>query len=1038
MIRQTHLTRGKGKKGSPQAVANYEENQHDPEKAVGYYEFGAQREWLGKGAEEAGLRGEIDKADMIRILSGIAPDGTDISKRGGQNQESRRFGEELTVSAPKSVSVMSVRDRRIVAAHQAAVRDAIAYVEKHMVYARMGKGGVDTEFTGNIIAGRYTHEDSRPDEKTGRVSMHLHDHVVIANMTRRSDGKWVALKIDWGHNNEKKMLADAIYKASLAKRLRRLGYEIERERGFDFEIKGITREQIAHFSPRSENIKEEIGGERNSVSAKAREAAQNKTRLRKNKQIPATEQRFAWLEEMREVGLDAQGLQEEADRRAAAGVEYEMTAEQAVQSAIRHLSERDTTFSKDALRQVALAAGIGQVTLDEVDQAIDARAGGLLHAGRGEGLQAEQFTTRAAVLREAEILARASEGRGKAEAIINDPVTEPSPKIFSPEKEQHHESKRDETIGHYQSYPARTPALSNDRLRVLSSSRLDADTRRADSGLLQADGALDRPRSSVMRRAGDEPRAVKKLLDAREEAQGWKFSLGQRAAVNLALTSEDRHLGIVGYAGAGKTTAMSVIVEQYKQAGYEVIGVAPSAAAARELESAGCDKTQTLAAALLEKRDPEDTQKRLYVLDEAGMVSARDFDRFYRKADQENARTLSVGDPLQLQSVEAGTAFKQLLETGALEHVKIDEIQRQRDPQLREIATAFARGDAEKAVELAKPYMRQVGKSELTQTAADAYLSLSKEDREKTLLLVGTNKTRQEINNEVRKGLIQEGTLGKESVTVTALDKMDLTKEQIKQSANFQSDDGKQVVVAIREKDGSGKSRQELYDVVDTKGGMLTLRSKEGNRTELVIDPAKKQIEAAFTERQIELRDGEKIMFRQNDKDRDITNGNIGTVHIRNGKAQAKIGDKIVDVGEKPTAFDYAYARTIHSSQGATVERAIVVGEANRVATAEAGYVACSREKTGLEIITNDTEKLGQVWKNFSKRQKALEAAKQGQEMDLPRDMTLAQIRAARREADRELEQGDKVQQQDQRRDRQQDQERDRQQAARQRLGVER
>ncbi|OFC60513.1 hypothetical protein BAE30_07940, partial [Acidithiobacillus caldus] len=807
MIRATHLTSGKGGKGSPAAVAKYARNERDEERAVGYYEHGAQSEWLGRGAEMAGLRGEVQQADMVRVLSGTAPDGSDISSRGGQTEESRRFGEELTISAPKSVSIMAVEDRRIVAAHQAAVREAIAYVEKEMVYARRGKGGVETEFTGNLLAGRFTHEDSRPDTETGRVAPHLHDHVVIANMTRREDGQWVALKLDWGHENEKKLAADAIYKASLAKNLEALGYEIERGKGHDFEIQGITREQIEHFSPRSEAIKAEIGGERSGVSAKEREAVQNKTRLRKKEELSATAQRFAWRQELREAGVPAAALREAAERRAAGLERDTMTPEMAVQSAIRHLSERDTTFSKDQLRQAALAAGLGSVGIEDVDRAIEARVGGLLDAGKAKGLRAEQFTTKAASLREAEILARAREGKGQAEAIIGKVSKAPESGDLPSFTSKEIQDGRRTAVAVPNTQEARP--LTGHLLQGLSQRHLDAEQVGQNRGVLPGDAGTGRQRDGTLRRDvhGPEPAigAVAAIIEAREKAQGFAFSQGQRAAVELALTSEDRHIGIVGAAGAGKTTSMALIVEEYKKAGYEVIGVAPSAAAARELESAGCDRTQTLASALLEKRDPEDKKPRLYVLDEAGMVSAKDFDAFYRKADTEGARTLSVGDPRQLQSVEAGTAFKQLLESRSIEHVRIDEIQRQKDPALREIAQAFARGDAERGVELAKPYMRQVEKGALVNTAADAYLSLSPEEREKTLLLVGTNKTRQEINEKVREGLVKEGTLGDRGVTVTALDKMDLTKEQAKRSENYR--DEKQVVVSIREKGEDGKSR---------------------------------------------------------------------------------------------------------------------------------------------------------------------------------------------------------------------------------------
>ena len=192
MIRNTHLS------GSPGAVAKYMESLHEEHvnrkgevKATGYYSMqgGAPSEWFGKGAQAQGLAGAVAQEDMIRALSGIVKHtGEDISTRGGQTAETRRMGEELTIAAPKSVSIMSVEDPRIVQAHQKAVRAAMQYVEKEMVHARIGKGGSKgNDFSGNLTAGLYVHEDAR-DSSTGRVAPHLHTHAIISNMTQRSDG----------------------------------------------------------------------------------------------------------------------------------------------------------------------------------------------------------------------------------------------------------------------------------------------------------------------------------------------------------------------------------------------------------------------------------------------------------------------------------------------------------------------------------------------------------------------------------------------------------------------------------------------------------------------------------------------------------------------------------------------------------------------------------------------------------------------------------------------------------------------------------
>ena len=891
MIRNPHLT------GSPAAVAQYMQSKHEEHltrsgevKAAGYYSMsgGAPSEWFGKGAEAQGLVGAVAAEDMVRALSGqVKHTGEDISTRGGQTAETRRMGEELTIAAPKSVSIMAVEDSRIIQAHQVAVRAAMKYVEQEMVHARLGKGGgKGNDFSGNLTAGLYTHEDAR-DSATERVAPHLHTHAIISNMTQRADGKWVGMKLDWGHNNEKKMTADSVYKAELAREVKALGYQIEKGKGTDFEIAGITREQIDYFSPRSEDIKKEIGGDRGEVSAKERQAAQNKTKGNKST-LSQIDQRYAWRREFREQNMDLHAIHDRALRRESAGIPVsQITAEDAVKSAVRHLSERDSVFSEQSLKSEALSAGLGDVSPEDVDAAIESRAAGLVYAGQAEGLKDRQFTTKTAIFTEAEILYRGKEGRGKAEALypVQEVETQEPLDVIQLNEKELQDGKRKYAHDNAVHNTEAVGTLSANGLRELSQCSLDANQTGEDSSVLHGDEGLDRSGNPDLRRPGDDPR-MNAIISTQEEKQGFKFSDGQKAAVELALTSQDRHLGVVGSSGAGKTTSMKVIVKEYQQAGYTVIGVAPTSKAKRELESAHCNETITLADALLRKPSLDEsgqpTQKILYVMDEAGMVSSKDFDRFYKRADIENARTLVVGDPYQIESVEAGTPFAQLLETGSIDHVKIDEVQRQRAaPELLKIAQAFASGNAAKGVELAKPFMTQVhvekgqDKDEaLAKVAASRYLSMSPQERADTYFIADTNKKRQAINNHIRDGLTATGALGADAVKITALDKLDMTKEAATESKNYVSKDGTaQVVVefhrAYADKDlGVAAEKGSQWLVTDTSGGKLTLQNRNDPAKKLQVNPVKITV-AAFTSREMELRTGDQVYFRQNDKTRD-------------------------------------------------------------------------------------------------------------------------------------------------------------------------
>jgi len=134
-----------------------------------------------------------------------------------------------------------------------------------------------------------------------------------------------------------------------------------------------------------------------------------------------------------------------------------------------------------------------------------------------------------------------------------------------------------------------------------------------------------------------------------------------------------------------------------------------------------------------------------------------------------------------------------------------------------------------------------------------------------------------------------------------------------------------------------------------------------------------------YNVRQMELRQGDKVLFRRNDKTRDIDlrNGDDAIIAIRDGKAFANMGDGRSVELRTSEVMDYGYCRTVHASQGATVDRAIVIAEKTK-AGANLGYVALSREKHHLEIITDDKEKLAESWGKYVQQESARDAAMRG------------------------------------------------------------
>jgi conjugative relaxase-like TrwC/TraI family protein len=101
-------------------------------------------------------------------------------------------GYDLTFSPVKSVSSFwAVADPHLAAqieeAHQAAVQDALTFIERHALFTRQGRNGVRQVNVRGLVAAAFTHRDSRAGDPD------LHTHVAVANKVQTLDGRWLSI-----------------------------------------------------------------------------------------------------------------------------------------------------------------------------------------------------------------------------------------------------------------------------------------------------------------------------------------------------------------------------------------------------------------------------------------------------------------------------------------------------------------------------------------------------------------------------------------------------------------------------------------------------------------------------------------------------------------------------------------------------------------------------------------------------------------------------------------------------------------------------
>jgi Ti-type conjugative transfer relaxase TraA len=184
---------------------------------------------------------------------------------------------------------------------------------------------------------------------------------------------------------------------------------------------------------------------------------------------------------------------------------------------------------------------------------------------------------------------------------------------------------------------------------------------------------------------------------AHAAGQGMTLSAEQRDAFEHV--TDGRGLGVViGYAGTGKSAMLGVARDAWETAGYRVTGLALSGIAAENLESGSGIASRTIASIEHQWGQGREqlSSRDILVVDEAGMIGSRQMERIVREAEKANAKLVLVGDPEQLQAIEAGAAFRSIAERHG--GVEITAIRRQREDWQRDATRQLATGRTDEAI----------------------------------------------------------------------------------------------------------------------------------------------------------------------------------------------------------------------------------------------------------------------------------------------------------------------------------------------------
>jgi hypothetical protein len=437
---------------------------------------------------------------------------------------------------------------------------------------------------------------------------------------------------------------------------------------------------------------------------------------------------------------------------------------------------------------------------------------------------------------------------------------------------------------------------------------------------------------------------------------------GQRRAVEEILVSRDRVQGLQGFAGVGKSAALSSVREGAERNGYAVEGFAPTSRAARQLRDAGIP-SDTLQGFLArgQQAGTDPNSRHLYMVDEASLAGTRQMREFLTKIGPQD-RVLLIGDTRQHQGVEAGKPFEQLVEAG-MRTARLDEIVRQKAPELKAAVEHLARGDVGAGIDM----LHRQGRVTEIPDPAERVRAIAKDYAAKpdnTLIVSPDNASRRDINDAVRHELQARGIVNLQEHSLRVLvPRQELTGAERQWASRYEPDD---MIRYARGSSEHGIERGSYARVVAVNPAENLLSVEKQNGELATYDPKRLHGVSVYREVNREFATGDRIQFSAPDKRLQVANRDLATIEqiSARGEISARLDDgRTVAFSNRDNPhFDHGYAVTSHSSQGITADRVLVHVDTSvhpDLINSRFAYVSVSRASLDVSIYTNHAASLG-------------------------------------------------------------------------------
>lgn len=449
----------------------------------------------------------------------------------------------------------------------------------------------------------------------------------------------------------------------------------------------------------------------------------------------------------------------------------------------------------------------------------------------------------------------------------------------------------------------------------------------------------------------------------------------QRQAIEQLMSSQDWIVGLIGRAGTGKTTLLKEIELGVKRAGSHLVPVAPSAVASRGvLRTEGFGDADTVKRLLVDREFQKKVSGGVLWIDEAGMLGNGDLLALLDLAKRNGARKVVVaGDPTQIRSVPRGDALRFLEENAGLSVARLEKIQRQKRPILKEAVEAISRADMSRGLAL----LDSIGNvydgpaAQMHETLAKAYVERSKLKRKSVLVVCPTHREGAQITARIRANLREAGVIGSKDAKVTQTVAMGWTEPEKLRAASY--DEG--LVVQFR-RDVRGFKKSERVRVCEVHADESRVRvlKNDGQTVDLPLEAASKF--EVYRLAELPVATGDRLRITQNTfvEEHRFNNGDSVTVAGVGEDGSVKLKNGVT----LPPHFGHlthGYVHTADAAQAKTVDSVLIGIGKDSMATANMPrmYVAVSRARYEAKVFTDDKPALEEATQRDSVRRFATE-----------------------------------------------------------------